>query len=121
MNIKMMAKKIKKMSRKIIMNNRDLIEFDYKKNPWSKKKRVRGIVKGFEVDEDYDVSIIICIGAYSRLISIEDEDSGSKVTGIDNNHDKEIVCMPLDYFQNNNWKMIRKGNSVREISNFFIE
>ncbi len=114
------------MGSQVVFSSGDLIEFpNLKGDPtYAEGKPLRGIIIGFYVkyNERHDEYITVAevyAGAKNCGLSVKDENSGVKQTEIEVGKQEELMRVEVDYLIENA-KVIREGNSLSEMTNFFI-
>ena len=100
------------MATNIILQHGDLIEFDYE------KKRVRGVIMGFEINDREETGIWVFTNRYDFVGKISD--GKVSVTEMNNVKEEELICIALETLKLWNYKRIGIGFSPREMTNFMI-
>ena len=110
------------MSTFIALNQGDLIEIKNMRDLNQEgTKKVRAIAAGFEMDEDYNVSLYFYIGAMKEGFEVDDKNSGVRIRTFEEVEPERLICISPETLEMWGWEMIRKGNSLREMTNFIID
>lgn len=88
---------------------------------------LRGVVRGFEVEENGKVSVWLYEGAMvsePESIQLELDDEGEPVKKDARTYDTpkhpDLIALGLDYLLSLEPEVVRRGNSPREMTNFMV-